>query len=147
MKEATLHKRKRQAMKIGSIFDNIEIKLICLLLAIIMWFYANNPKNREIGESIAAIWRDSRGKVEFGEVPVKLVGLQSEWEAIPKEISLEVRCESTQVVVRDFKIVVNLAHEDEEKRKVVLTSENVELPKGMVFIKSEPGEIQLTAPL
>ena len=134
-------------MKIRRLFDNIEIKLICLLLAVIMWFYANNPRGTETIDQIIAIRRGDREKITFREVPIELIELSSSqirWKAEPSEISLEVKCPAAEVEISNFQAVVKLTQKDEEERRVTLTAENVELPEGLVFVKAMPSEIKIT---
>ena len=131
-------------MKIGKIFDNFEIKLICLLLAIVMWFYANKPQGTEaIDRVIAAISRSDQGKITFRELPIKPMGLRKNWKADPEKISLEVKCLVAEVETSNFRVIINLATKNEEERRVILTEDNVILPKGLVFVKAEPKEIRL----
>jgi hypothetical protein len=124
-------------MKIGKVFDNIGIKVICLLLAIVIWLYANKglqlPRGSEQG-----------GIVTFKAVPVQLTGLpQESWKPEPETISLAVRCSMVEITMDTLHAVVNLTPEDGTERRVVLTKENVELPEGMDFVRAEPDEIEL----
>jgi YbbR domain-containing protein len=130
-------------MKIRRLFDNIEIKLICLLLAIIMWFYANNPRGTETIDQIMAIRRGDRDKIMFHEVPIELSDSQIRWRAEPSEISVEVKCPTAEIEIGNFQAVVKLTQKDEEERRVTLSAENVELPEGLVFVKAMPSEIRL----
>jgi hypothetical protein len=124
-------------MKIRRIFDNIEIKLICLLLAVVLWLYANK---------LTGTWWPLReqvqlGEITFSEVPVKIIGIQKEWEADPEKI--EIRCLATEVELGNLQAVVSLTRADEEERWVTLTASNVDLPEGMEFIKSKPEKVQI----
>ena len=124
-------------MKIRSIFDNLTIKLICLLLAIVMWLYANR---------LTGSWWPFQGQIQqseitFREVPVKLTGIQNEWEAAPKEI--EIKCLATEVEIRNLQVVVELTRTDEESRSVTLTSNNVKLPEGLEFVRARPDRVQI----
>jgi hypothetical protein len=124
-------------MKIRRIFDNIEIKLICLLLAVVLWLYANK---------LTGTWWPLReqvqlGEITFSEVPVKIIGIQKEWEADPEKI--EIRCLATEVKLGNLQVVVSLTRADEEERWVTLTARNVKLPEGMDFIRSKPEKVQI----
>jgi len=125
-------------MKIRSIFDNIEIKLICLLLAIVVWLYANK---------LTGSWWPFQGQIQqseitFREVPVKLIGIQKEWEAEPKKI--EIKCLATEVEIENFQVVVELTRADEESRSVTLTDKNVKLPaEGLEFVRAKPSKVQI----
>jgi YbbR domain-containing protein len=132
-------------MKIRKIFDNIEIKLICLLLAIVMWLYVNRPIGTgAIDRVVAAISRNDQGRVTFRKVPVQLMGLQEEWKADPSKISLEVKSLAAEIEMSDFQAVINLTPKDVEEGRVTLTAENVELPDGLIFMKAEPNKIKIT---
>ncbi|MFC1714675.1 hypothetical protein ACFL6S_13490 [Candidatus Poribacteria bacterium] len=124
-------------MKISDIFDNLGIKLICLLLAITIWLYANrDPKtDTERGEP---------GKIKFHEVPVQLSGIpQDEWKPKPERISLEVEFTTAEVAANTFHVEVRLMPGDGKEKRVALTAANVELPAGMAFVKAEPDELEL----
>lgn len=124
-------------MKISDIFNNIGIKLICLLLATVVWVYANRGPGTDTE-------RGERGKITFREVPVQLLGIpEDEWKPKPKKISLEVECTTTEVATSDFRIAVRLMSGDGAEKRVTLTEANVELPEGMIFVKAEPDEIEL----
>ena len=125
-------------MKIRSIFDNLEIKLICLLLAIVMWLYANK---------LTGSWWPFQGQIQqseitFREVPVKLVGIQNEWEAVPKEI--EIKCRVREVEIGSLQAVVNLTRADEESRWATLSAKNVKLPEGMEFVRAKPAKVKIS---
>jgi YbbR domain-containing protein len=124
-------------MKIRSIFDNLTIKLICLLLAIVMWLYANK---------LTGSWWPFQGQIQqseitFRDVPVKLTGIQNEWEASPQEV--EIKCLATEVEIGNLRIVVDLTREDEEKRMVTLAAKNVKLPEGLEFVRAKPSKLQI----
>ena len=124
-------------MKIRSIFDNLEVKLLCLLLAIVMWLYAN----RLTGSWWPLQGQTQQSEITFTEVPVKITGIQKEWEADPEKI--EIKCLVTGVKVGTLQVEVELTRADEEERWVTLTTKNVKLPEGMEFVKSKPGKIQV----
>ena len=121
-------------MKIRRLFDNVEIKLICLLLAIVVWLYANYPKGGETIEEIT---------VKFRDVPIELSGSQKQWKADPSTISLEIKCPTAEIEAGNLRAVVRLTRENEEERRVILTAENTELPEGLIFVKAKPDEIQI----
>jgi hypothetical protein len=123
------------------LFDNIEIKLICLLLAVVMWLYAN--KQDAIDRFRMAMSRDEQRKITLREVPISLVGWQKEWKADPSEIVLGVECPAAEIEMSNFRALVRLDQKDEEENRVTLTADNVVLPNGLVFVKAEPGELQL----
>ena len=124
-------------MKIGKVFDNIGVKVICLLLAIVIWLYAN--KGLQIpGRS------EQGGIVTFKAVPVQLTGLPQElWKPEPETISLAVRCSTVEITMNTLYAVVKLTPEDGAEQRVILTKENVTLPEGMDFVRADPDEIEL----
>ena len=125
-------------MKIREIFDNIGIKLICLLLAVVIWLYANRGPQTDTE-------RGERGKITFSGVPVQLAGMSSQdkWKPRPEKISLEVECTTTEVATGTFHVEVRLTPGDGPEKRVALTATNVKLPKGMIFVKAKPDEIEL----
>ena len=132
-------------MKIRRIFNNLEIKLICLLLAIVVWLYATRG-TETVSRFMGAIPGGEQEWITFREVSVDPVGAQGKWRSDPDKISLEVRCPSAEVQVGDFRAIVKLAEKDEKAGRVVtLTAKNVTLPKGLVFVKANPGKIQLVS--
>jgi len=122
-------------MKFSEAFDNIGIKLVCLLLAIVVWLYANQG---------AQITRPGeRGKITFRDVPVQLKNLSQEGrDPKPEKISLEVECITTEISTDTFRAVVRLTPMDITKGQVILTENNVELPEGMSFVAAKPDEIK-----
>lgn len=124
-------------MKISELFDNLGIKLICLLLAIVVWLYASRGPQTDVE-------RGEPGKITFHEVPVQLEGIsEDEWKPKPEKISLEVECTTTEVAISAFHIEVRLMSGDEAKKRVDLTAANVKLPAGMIFVKAKPDEVEL----
>jgi len=124
-------------MKIRSIFDDLTVKLICLLLAIVVWLYANR---------LTGSWWPFQGQMQqseitFRDVPVKLTGIQNEWEASPPEV--EIKCLATEVEIGNLRVSVELNRADEESRIVTLTAKNVKLPEGLEFVRAKPGKLQL----
>ena len=130
-------------MKIRRIFDNIEIKLICLLLAFVVWLYANrSPGSWWLYQATKAIEESDHGIITFPEVPVRLVGVQEKaWKPDPGKVG--VRCLATEFEMSDFQLVVQLTQRDEDELQVILTKDNVKLPNGLVFLKAEPRKIEI----
>lgn len=123
-------------MKISKIFDNIGIKLICLLLALVIWLYAN--------KGLQLPRRSEQGKITFRDVPVQLTGPSHEqWKPKPESISITVKCSAAEVKLDALQAIVSLTTEDGVKRRVVLTAGNVRLPEGIELVKTEPDEIEL----
>ena len=122
-------------MKFSDAFENIGIKLVCLLLAIVVWLYANSaPRILTPGE---------RGSITFQNVPVQLSGLAEEGRSPkPEKISLEVECIAAEITTDTFQAVIKLTKMDITKGQVTLTAGNIELPEGMSFVKVEPREIK-----
>jgi YbbR domain-containing protein len=134
-------------MKVRRLFDNIEVKLICLLLAVVVWLYANNPSGTEtVDKFMKILSREEQGILTFHKVAVTLVGVQKEWEPVKKheKISIEVKSLGAEIDTGDFQVEVNLTRNDEENRSVTLTEKNVALPEGLEFVKAEPGVIEIT---
>ena len=123
-------------MKISEVFDNIGIKLVCLLLAIVMWLYAT--------KGLQITRKDEPGRITFREVPIQLMGLpQGQWKPKPEKISLEVEHSTVEIATTSLRAVVTLVPEDGVKQQVVLTEKNVKLPRGMNFVKADPDKIKL----
>jgi len=140
-------------MKVRRLFDNIEVKLICLLLAVVVWLYANNPRGTEaIDRLMKTISRGEQSKITFRKVSVKLVGTETEkeWEPIKdhEAISIRARIEvqslESEIDTGDFQAEVKLTKRDEENKSVTLTEDNVALPEGLEFVKAEPEVIEIT---
>ena len=123
-------------MKISEVFDNIGVKLVCLLLAIVMWLYAT--------KGLQITRQDKPGTMTFRGVPIQLMGLpQGQWKPEPEEISLEIEHSTVEIAIDRLRAVVILVPEDGVKQQVVLTEKNVKLPKGMNFVKASPDKIEL----
>jgi len=133
-------------MKIRRVFDNIEIKLICLLLAAVMWLYANKSTEL-VSKALSAISRSEQGRIMFRDVPIELVGLQGgvRWTVNPSKVSLEVMCPvAAEIDAVDFRALVKITQSDKGKFKIPLNADNVVLPRGLVFVSAEPDEIQVS---
>ena len=131
-------------MKIRSLFDNFEIKLICLFLAVVMWLYANKPEGtKAVDKIMSTVSGGKLGMITFMGVPVELKGVTGDWEAVPKSIMLDVESFSAKITPSGFRVTVNLTHIDELERKVTLNQGNVVLPEGMKFIKAKPSQIRI----
>jgi len=132
-------------MKIRKIFDNIEIKLVCLFLAIVMWLYASGS-TEIVNRARTAILRGDRGRITFREVPIELRGSKEDAKLVahPSKISLEVLCPMTaEIDATDFRAVVTVTRKD--KNRIQLNAKNVILPKGLSFVRAEPEEIQISS--
>ncbi|HGE72098.1 TPA: hypothetical protein ENX78_14770 [Candidatus Poribacteria bacterium] len=128
---------------IRKLLDNIEIKLVCLLLAVIMWLYANN-RTDIIGRARAFITRSEQGAITLLDVPVELIGTKdsAKYSAEPNRISIEIICSSgTNIDIPNVKAKVKLSNKISDK--IPLKEDNVELPNGMKFVRSEPTEISI----
>lgn len=122
-------------MKFSDAFENLGIKLVCLLLAIVVWLYANKgPRILTPGE---------RGSITFLNVPVQLTGLAEEGRnPKPEKISLVVECIAAEIATDTFRAVIKLTQMDITKGQVTLTAGNIQLPEGMSLVKVEPHEIK-----
>ncbi|MGB9595905.1 MAG: hypothetical protein ACPL7B_06445 [Candidatus Poribacteria bacterium] len=128
---------------IRRLLNNIEVKLICLLLAVIMWLYANN-RTDIIGKARAFLSRGEQGTITLIDVPVELIGTRDviKYSAEPNKISIEVICSSgTNINIANIKAKVKVS--DKNNDKISLKEQNVELPSGMRFVRSEPAEINI----
>jgi len=121
-------------MKLSDAFENTGIKLVCLLLAIVVWLYANQvPQIPNPGE---------RSNITFQNIPVQLRNLPEEGRSPkPEKISLEVKCVMAEISMDIFRVVIRLTQTDITEGQVTLTTDNVELPEGMSFVKAEPQKI------
>ena len=123
-------------MKISEVFDNIGVKLVCLLLAIVIWLYAT--------KGLQITRQDEPGRITFHEVPIQLMGLpQGQWKPKPEWVSVKVEYSTVGIATSSLRVVVDLVPEDGVKRQVVLTEKNVRLPEGMIFVKADPDKIEL----
>ncbi len=133
-------------MKVRRLFDNIEVKLICLFLAVVVWLYATNPRGTEtIDKFMKTLSRREQGILTFHKVAVKLVGVQKEWEPVEEhqKISIEVESLGAEIDTGDLQVEVNLTENDEKNKSVTLTEDNVVLPKGLEFVKAKPEVIEI----
>jgi YbbR domain-containing protein len=132
-----------QMIRMRRLLDNIEIKLICLLLAVIMWLSASN-KTDIVSKARSFISRSGQGAINLLDVPVELIGIKDtvKFIADPSRISMEIICNSgANIDITNLKAKVKLTSKD--KDKVSLKESNVELPDGLIFIKSEPTELNI----
>jgi len=128
---------------IRRLLDNIEIKVICLFLAIVMWLYAND-RTAIINRARAFVARGERGVITFHDVSVELTGSKeaSKLSAEPTKVTISVVCATdADINVSDLQARVKLTRKD--KDRVFLSEDNVELPEGLKFIRSEPREIRI----
>ncbi len=135
-------------MKLSRILDNIEIKLICLLLSVVLWLYASNPKGTETLEKLMrTVSRNEDGLITFREIPVRLAGVKKKWKAEPNRILLEVKCLNAEVDLDNFQVVVKLKQSDEDDPdgKISITEDNVVLPKGLIFLRADPKEVKIVS--
>ena len=128
---------------IRRLLDNIEIKLICLFLAIVMWLYASD-RTDILNRARAIITRGERGVITFHDVPIELTGSKEalKFTIEPTKVSISIACATNaDVNVSDLRAKVKLTRKD--KDLVFLSEDNVELPEGLRFIRSEPREIHI----
>jgi len=128
---------------IRKLLDNIEIKVVCLLLAIVMWLYASD-RTDIISRARSFITRGERGVITFHDVPVELAGSKevSKLTAEPAKISISITCATdADINVSELRAKLKIAPKD--KDRVFLSEDNIELPIGLRFIRSEPREIRI----
>lgn len=109
-----------------------------------MWFYANN-KTDIIGKARAFISRGEQGIITLVDVPLELVSVKdsNKYSSEPNKISIEVICDSgTNIDIANIKAKVKLSGKD--KGRISLTEQNVELPSGIKFVRSDPAEINIS---
>ncbi len=134
-------------MKIRRLMNNIEIKLICLLLAVIMWFYANSSTGI-INRARAAISGKERGIITFRDVPIELEIIDSEnIEKLipsPRKAAISVSCPLTaEVDTTNFSVKIRITKKDRDRNRITLSEDNVVLPPGLNFERSEPDIIYI----
>lgn len=132
-------------MKIRKLMNNIEVKLLCLLLAVIMWFYANSSTGI-INRARAAISGKERGIITFRDVPIEIEMIDAENDSrltpTPRKITISVSCPLTaEVDASNFSIKVRITKKDRDKNRIILSEDNVVLPSGLVFERSNPEAI------
>ena len=128
---------------IRRLLNNIEIKIACLFLAVIMWLYANDrtdilARTREFVSGVEV------GTITLSDVPIELIGSKeiSHLSAEPNRISMSVICSKSAVIdLTSIRVKVKLTPKD--KKKVNLDENNVILPEGLRFSRSEPKEIKI----
>ncbi len=132
-------------MKISRLFDDIEIKIICLLLAVVMWLYASKGTLR-FYETTETTEPGEQARITLRGVPVQLKGLpQGQWKLDHEEITLQVECPTTaEIPIGDLQAIVQLTPGDKEQGWVILTAQNVQLPEGLGFVKVEPDRIRFS---
>ena len=98
-----------------------------------VWLYASRvPQIPKPGE---------RSSITFQNVPVKLKNPKEGQSPDPEKISLEVEFMMAEIPMDTFRVVIRLTQIDITRGKVTLTTNNVELPEGMSFVRAEPQEI------
>jgi YbbR domain-containing protein len=128
---------------IRKLLDNIEIKVICLLLAIVMWLYASDRTDL-INRARSFITRGERGVITFHDVPVEFTGSKefSKLTAEPAKVSISINCSTNaDINVSELSVKVKITRKD--KDRIFLNEDNVILPEGLRFIRSEPREIRI----
>jgi YbbR domain-containing protein len=128
---------------IRRLLDNIEIKIICLFLAVIMWLYANDRTDilNRVREVISGA---EQGTITLRDVPIDLIGSKdaSKFSSEPNQISISVICTSNAVIdVSSLRAKVKFTQKD--IKQVLLNEDNVVLPEGLRFIKADPKEIKI----
>lgn len=128
---------------IRRLLNNIEIKIVCLFLAVIMWLYANDRTDILI-RARQAISGAEYGTIILRDVPLDFTGAKdvSKFSSEPNKVSISVTCPTSAVLdVNSIRAKVKLTQKD--NRKVSLNEDNVILPDGLRFIKAEPEEIKI----
>ncbi|MDQ1328600.1 MAG: hypothetical protein QG641_1885 [Candidatus Poribacteria bacterium] len=128
---------------IRKLLDNVEIKVICLLLAIVMWLYASD-RTDIINRARSFITRGERGIITFHNVPVEFTGSKevSKFTAEPAKVSISINCSTdADINVSELSAKVKITRKD--KDRIFLSEDNVILPEGLRFIRSEPREIRI----
>jgi len=129
---------------IRKILDNIEIKIICLFLAIIMWLYAND-RTDIISRIRAFVSGAEYGAVILREIPVELTNVRDNesFSIEPKRISVSVICSTNALIdISTIRVKIKLAEKDQ--KNILLNENNVILPDGLRFVNAEPREIKIS---
>ena len=128
---------------IRRLLDNIEIKLICLFLAIVMWLYAND-RTDILNRASTVITRGERGVITFHNVPIELIGSSEASKLViePSKIAISITCTTnSDINISGLQAKLKITRKD--KDRVFLSEDNVELPEGLRFIRSDPREIRI----
>ena len=128
---------------IRKLLDNIEIKVICLLLAIVMWLYASD-RTDIVNRARTLITRGERGVITFHDVPVEFTGSKEapKLTAEPAKVSISINCSTdADFNLSELRAKVKITRKD--KDRIFLSEDNVILPEGLRFIRSEPREIRI----
>jgi YbbR domain-containing protein len=128
---------------IRRLLDNIEIKIICLFLAVIMWLYANDRTDilNRVRDVISGA---EQGRITLRDVPIDLIGSKdaSKFSTEPNQISISVIFTSNAVIdISSLRAKVKLTQKD--NKQVLLNEDNVILPEGLRFIEADPKEIKI----
>jgi YbbR domain-containing protein len=128
---------------IRKLLDNIEIKVICLFLAIVMWLYASD-RTDIVNRARTFITRGERGVITFHDVPVEFTGSKEvpKLTAEPAKVSISINC-STDADINLSELSAKVKITRKDKDRIFLSEDNVILPEGLRFIRSEPREIRI----
>ncbi len=110
-------------MKIRKLMNNIEVKLICLLLAVVMWFYANSSTGI-INRARAAISGKERGIITFRDVPIEIEMVDAKNDsrliASPRKATISVSCPLTaEIDTSNFNVKIRITKKDRDNRVIL----------------------------
>ena len=130
---------------IRRLLNNIEIKIICLFLAVIMWLYAND-RTDILSRTREFISGTESGTVVLRDIPIDVSGTKeaNDFSTEPSRISISVIC-SKNAIIDMTTLRAKVKWQQKDNKKVVLDEYNVILPEGLKFIRSEPNEIRINA--
>lgn len=130
-------------MKLRRFLDNLEIKIICLLLAIVMWFYANNSGRGVLERARSVISKETKGLITFRDVPIDVETdqLGVSLTPVPNKVTISFTCPSSaEIDPSNFRVKVKSI---KNRNQIVLSDETVLLPQGLEFKSAFPREISL----
>jgi len=130
---------------IRRLLNNIEIKIICLLLSVVMWLYAND-RTDILSRTREFISGTESGAVMLRDVPIDVTGIKeaNDFSTEPSRVSIFVIC-SKNAIIDMTTLRAKVKWQQKDNKKVSLDENNIILPEGLKFIRSEPNEIRINA--
>ncbi len=110
-----------------------------------MWFYANSSTGI-INRARAAISGKERGIITFRDVPIEVEMINAEKDSklipTPRRATISVSCPLTaEVDTSNFSVKIRITKKDRDKSRIILSEDNVILPSGLNFERSDPESI------
>ena len=124
----------------AAIFNNIHIKLFCLLIAAVLWFYISWP-----------IYKDTSATLLLKDVPIQIKGVSEYFDikVQPENVDVKVKvAKESEISLKAFETIrvefpIQFIEQEEGSKSITILAEEVILPEFLKFVSVNPNSVSI----